>query len=141
MYVPQLTADGSFTFFCAEFGEAFHSHYGAHQEAQLKFVEPTQLQKKAQQHGSCFNTKNMGGTEADNALPQSLRLLDVCYGLGYNTAAALATIWAVNPNCYIEVVGLEFTFWLLVFKSYSLFPATIMWQHYLSSLALRGKIT
>ena len=50
----------------------------------------------------------MGGTDAHNALPQSLRLLDVCYGLGYNTAAALATIWAVNPSCYIEVVGLEF---------------------------------
>lgn len=88
MYLPQLTADGSFTFFSAEFGEAFHSHHGARQEAQLKFVEPTQLRQKAQQ--------------------PTLRLLDVCYGLGYNTAAALATIWAVNPNCYVEVVALEF---------------------------------
>lgn len=88
MYVPQLTADGSFTFFSSEFGEAFHSHYGARQEAQLKFVEPTQLRQKAQQ--------------------PTLRLLDVCYGLGYNTAAALTTIWAVNPNCYVEVVALEF---------------------------------
>lgn len=86
-FVPQLTADGSFTFFSTEFGEAFHSHHGARQEAQLKFVEPTQLKKKAQQ--------------------PTLRLLDVCYGLGYNTAAAIATIWAVNPSCYIEVVGLE----------------------------------
>lgn len=86
---PQLTADGSFTFFSSEFGEAFHSHYGARQEAQWKFVEPTQLRQKAQQS-------------------QSLRLLDVCYGLGYNTAAALATIWTVNPNCYVEIVGLEF---------------------------------
>ncbi len=87
-FIPQLTADGSFTFFSTEFGEAFHSDYGAHQEAQLKFVEPTQLKKKAQQ--------------------PTLRLLDICYGLGYNTAAALATIWAVNPSCYVEVVGLEF---------------------------------
>lgn len=87
-FVPQLTADGSFTFFSKEFGELFHSNHGARQEAQLKFVEPTQLRQKAQQ--------------------PSLRLLDVCYGLGYNTAAALATVWAVNPNCYIELVGLEF---------------------------------
>ncbi|WP_335220165.1 tRNA (5-methylaminomethyl-2-thiouridine)(34)-methyltransferase MnmD [Nostoc sp.] len=36
-----------------------------------------------------------------------LRLLDVCYGLGYNTAAALQTIWAVNPSCFVEVIGLE----------------------------------
>jgi tRNA U34 5-methylaminomethyl-2-thiouridine-forming methyltransferase MnmC len=88
MYLPQPTADGSFTFFCAEFGEAFHSHHGARQEAQLKFVEPTQLRQKAQK--------------------PVLRLLDVCYGLGYNTAAALATIWAINPSCYVEMVGLEF---------------------------------
>ncbi len=86
-FVPQRTADGSFTFFSTEFNEAFHSQYGARQEAERKFVEPTQLQQKAQQ-------------------PQ-IRLLDICYGLGYNTAAALATIWQVNPRCYVEVVGLE----------------------------------
>ena len=86
-FVPTPTDDGSSTFFSTEFGEAFHSYYGARQEAEMKFVEPTQLKKKAQ-------------------LPL-LRLLDVCYGLGYNTAAALATIWTVNPNCYVEVVGLE----------------------------------
>jgi len=85
--LPQITADGSFTFFSPEFGEAFHSYHGARQEAQLKFIEPTGLKQKAQH--------------------QSLRLLDVCYGLGYNTAAALATIWEVNPNCRIELVGLE----------------------------------
>lgn len=86
-FVPQPTADGSFTFFSSEFGEAFHSQYGARQEAELKFIEPTKLWHKATQ--------------------PKLRLLDVCYGLGYNTAAALATIWAVNPCCYVEVVGLE----------------------------------
>jgi len=86
-FVPKLTDDGSSTFFCAEFGEDFHSYYGARQEAELKFVEPTQLAQKASK--------------------PSLRLLDICYGLGYNTAAALATIWAINPNCCVEVVGLE----------------------------------
>ena len=85
--LPQLTADGSFTFFSAEFGEAFHSHYGARQEAEQKFVAPTRLQQQATQ--------------------AKLRLLDICYGLGYNTAAALATIWAVNPHCHVELVGLE----------------------------------
>ncbi len=86
-FVPKLTDDGSSTFFCAEFGELFHSYHGARQEAQLKFVEPTQLTDKARQ--------------------PNLRLLDICYGLGYNTAAALATIWAINPHCCVEVVGLE----------------------------------
>lgn len=86
-FTPKLTADGSFTFVSQEFGESFHSHYGAKQESFFKFVEPTQLAKAAQK--------------------PVLRLLDVCYGLGYNTAAALQTIWAVNPNCNVEVIGLE----------------------------------
>jgi tRNA U34 5-methylaminomethyl-2-thiouridine-forming methyltransferase MnmC len=34
-------------------------------------------------------------------------VLDICYGLGYNTAAAIAAIWQVNPNCRIEWMGLE----------------------------------
>ncbi|MEH1966003.1 tRNA (5-methylaminomethyl-2-thiouridine)(34)-methyltransferase MnmD [Nostoc sp.] len=86
-FTPKLTADGSFTFVSQEFGESFHSHYGAQQESFFKFVEPTRLATAAQK--------------------PVLRLLDVCYGLGYNTAAALQTIWAVNPSCCVEVIGLE----------------------------------
>ena len=86
-FTPKLTADGSFTFVSQEFGESFHSHYGAKQESFFKFVEPTQLTTAAQK--------------------PVLRLLDICYGLGYNTAAALQTIWAVNPSCCVEVIGLE----------------------------------
>ncbi|QIZ69778.1 tRNA (5-methylaminomethyl-2-thiouridine)(34)-methyltransferase MnmD [Oxynema aestuarii] len=86
-FTPQLTADGSFTFFSPEFGESFHSHFGARQEAQSKFVEPTQLALKARSG--------------------IVRILDVCYGLGYNSAAAFATIWAVNADCRIEWFGLE----------------------------------
>ncbi len=87
VFTPKLTADGSFTFFCAEIGESFHSIQGAKEEAQLKFVEPCQIAQKAQK--------------------PILRLLDVCYGLGYNTAAALEVIWANNPSCRVELVALE----------------------------------
>ncbi|MFN6571151.1 tRNA (5-methylaminomethyl-2-thiouridine)(34)-methyltransferase MnmD [Dendronalium sp. ChiSLP03b] len=86
-FTPQATADGSFTFVSHEFGESFHSHFGAKQESFLKFVAPTQL--------------------ATSAHKPVLRLLDICYGLGYNTAAALQTIWAVNPSCNVELIGLE----------------------------------
>lgn len=86
-WIPQLTNDGSFTFFSEEFGEAFHSRYGAKAEAFEKFAKATCLAEKAKQSSLC--------------------LLDVCYGLGYNTAAALEVIWTVNPNCFVEVVGLE----------------------------------
>jgi len=87
IFTPQLTDDGSFTFFCEEIGEAFHSTQGAKQEAQLKFVEPCQLATKAQQ--------------------PIVRILDVCYGLGYNSASALERIWASNPHCRVELVALE----------------------------------
>ncbi|MGB3532188.1 MAG: MnmC family methyltransferase [Microcoleaceae cyanobacterium] len=87
MLTPQPTADGSYTFFSTEFNQAFHSNFGAKQEAEYKYVLPLQLRQLAQQ-------------------PQ-LHLLDICYGLGYNTAAALTAIWQVNPNCKIHLLALE----------------------------------
>ncbi|NET09294.1 MAG: hypothetical protein F6K09_01675 [Merismopedia sp. SIO2A8] len=86
-FVPNRTADGSYTFFSSTFNEAFHSRHGARLEAERKFVEPTQLAQIASQSTVC--------------------LLDVCYGLGYNTAAALDTIWRINPHCHIHWYGLE----------------------------------
>ncbi len=88
MFNPQATADGSFTFFSPEFEEAFHSSSGAKQEAEQKFCLPCQLPHLAAQR-------------------ESLTLLDVCYGLGYNSAAALAMIWSVNPRCQIQLIALE----------------------------------
>jgi tRNA U34 5-methylaminomethyl-2-thiouridine-forming methyltransferase MnmC len=87
MFTPQQTQDGSFTLFSTEFNEAFHSQYGAKQESFLKFAVPTRLPILAERG--------------------FVRLLDICYGLGYNTAAALQTIWQVNPHCHVEVIGLE----------------------------------
>ncbi|NJL92114.1 MAG: hypothetical protein HC916_21845 [Coleofasciculaceae cyanobacterium SM2_1_6] len=89
---PQTTADGSITFFSPEFQETFHSSSGAEEEALHKFVMPSGLATLAQEW-------IVGQTP--------LKILDVCYGLGYNTAAALATIWQVNPACAVEVLAWE----------------------------------
>ena len=86
-WIPQRTEDGSFTFFSETFNEAFHSRFGAKQEAFLKFAQATDLATRAEQ--------------------SSIRLLDVCYGLGYNTAAALEVIWTVNPACQVILYALE----------------------------------
>ncbi|MBW4440488.1 MAG: hypothetical protein KME10_04480 [Plectolyngbya sp. WJT66-NPBG17] len=86
-WIPQLTQDGSYTFFSEEFGEAFHSYQGAKTEAFQKFSDAIELHHKAQQ--------------------PEIKLLDVCYGLGYNTAAAIEVIRKANPNCNIEIYGLE----------------------------------
>jgi tRNA U34 5-methylaminomethyl-2-thiouridine-forming methyltransferase MnmC len=81
------TADGSFTFYSEDFGEWFHSRKGAYAEARQTYVEATQLRQAAQQPQLC--------------------LLDVCYGLGYNSAAALEAIWQVNPACQVTLAALE----------------------------------
>jgi tRNA U34 5-methylaminomethyl-2-thiouridine-forming methyltransferase MnmC len=84
---PEPTADGSFTLFSEDFGEWFHSRQGAYAEAFQTYVEATDLATLAQR--------------------STLTILDVCYGLGYNTAAALTTIQRVNPRCRVALVGLE----------------------------------
>lgn len=88
IFTPQLTEDGSFTFFSPEFGEQFHSKAGARLEAEQKFIVPCLLLEIAK-------------------IRNILTIIDVCYGLGYNTAAALAGIWSVNPDCRVEVIALE----------------------------------
>ncbi len=88
MLIIQPTIDGSFTFYSNEFEQAFHSLSGAKEESQKKFVEPCLLAEKA--------AKN-----------SSLHILDICYGLGYNSAAALEAIWKVNPQCHVSIVALE----------------------------------
>jgi tRNA U34 5-methylaminomethyl-2-thiouridine-forming methyltransferase MnmC len=85
---PQVTEDGSFTFFSAEFQEKFHSQSGAKQESEGKFVLACQLSQKAAQS-------------------DHLCLLDICYGLAYNSSSALETIWSVNPGCKVTLIALE----------------------------------
>lgn len=87
-FIPKLTADGSYTFFSAEFQETFHSSFGAKQEAEVRYIEPCQIKQLAQRQ-------------------PTIRLLDICYGLGYNSATALEEIWSVNPQCRIELIALE----------------------------------
>lgn len=84
---PWITDDGSYTFFSEEFGQTFHSKYGAKEESIFKYAIPTLL--------------------ADKSARGHLRILDICYGLGYNSAAALATIWRSHPNCTVEIIALE----------------------------------
>ncbi len=81
------TADGSYTFFSEEFQETFHSRQGAKAEAFYKFSRATNLVAAKDRDRLC--------------------LLDICYGLGYNTGVALETIWQANPNCHITLYGLE----------------------------------
>jgi tRNA U34 5-methylaminomethyl-2-thiouridine-forming methyltransferase MnmC len=89
------TADGSTTFWSETFQEAFHSQFGAKQEAQAKFVVPSRILEKA--------------AMLENST-SSLNILDVCYGLGYNTAAVIDSVCALN-DCEnsrpLHIIALE----------------------------------
>lgn len=87
MFTPIKTQDGSYTFYSDAFGECFHNCQGASNEARKTYIEAASIAQRAQQ--------------------KSVSILDVCYGLGYNTAAALETIWALNPQCCIDLRALE----------------------------------
>ena len=87
-FIPQATGDGSYTFYSQEFQEAFHSSFGAKQEAEVRYIQPCLIKQLATQKST-------------------IRLLDICYGLGYNTAAALEAIWSVNSECQVELIALE----------------------------------
>ncbi len=77
VYPQKVTEDGSSTFFSTEFGECYHSTSGAREEAEKKFILSSRLAAKADQSNN-------------------LKILDICYGLGYNAAAALAAIWQLS---------------------------------------------
>jgi tRNA U34 5-methylaminomethyl-2-thiouridine-forming methyltransferase MnmC len=83
----EVTADGSRTFFSQKFQECFHSTFGAKEEAELKFVLPVL---------SHLNTHGNNST--------SVCLIDLCYGLGYNTAAALEYCQFAGN---LRIIGLE----------------------------------
>ena len=84
-----LTFDNTETFLNEEVGETYHSYTGAVEEALKKYAEPCKIKDLAISKGK-------------------IRILDVCSGLGYNSAMAIDVALEANSNCEIEVVGLEF---------------------------------
>jgi len=83
-----ITDDGSVTFRSMDVDECYHTKSGALEESFKKHVEPSDLAQMAK-------TK------------QKIVIFDVCFGLGYNSAAAIDTIKKVNPNCKIIIYGFE----------------------------------
>lgn len=83
------TEDGSVTFWSEAFQEKFHSSHGAKHEAEAKFVIPAKIAEKAKSQ-------------------TQLNILDVCYGLGYNSAAAIACVSALPDRlANLNIIALE----------------------------------
>ena len=82
-----LTRDKSKTLWSEKYQEHYHSLSGAVEEAFKKFAEPCKIKELAKKG--------------------KIRILDVCFGIGYNSAAAIEVALQENPACEIEIVGIE----------------------------------
>ena len=82
---PCITNDGSLSLNNSYYGESFHSSLGAKKEALEKFIIPAEVNR--------FIVK------------KKLRVLDLCLGLGYNSACLLERILKTPVN--IEWWGIE----------------------------------
>lgn len=83
-----VTNDGSVTFYNDIVNESYHSTKGALQEALEKHVIPSGVLDLAKS-------------------ATHIVLIDVCFGLGYNTIVALQKILEINPSCFVEVMAFE----------------------------------
>ena len=83
------TADGSWTLVSPEYGEPYHSiTAGAVTECISKFVKPSRILERVKIKGE-------------------VRILDLGFGLGYNTAVALTEIMRTFPDARVEIVALD----------------------------------
>lgn len=82
------TQDGSLGLYSEEVHDIYHSSYGAHWESLTKFVRVGQLTEFANDH-------------------EQIKILDICYGIGYNTKTAIDEILKVNGAAKIFIDALE----------------------------------
>ncbi len=104
-----LTADKSETFLNEEVNESYHSYTGAVEEAMKKYAEPTKIKELAKSG--------------------NIKILDCFFGMGYNSAMAISVALEENPNCKIEVIGLELDS-KIVEKIQEVNPSIPFFKHY-----------
>lgn len=83
-----ITWDNSESFLNEEVGESYHSYTGAVEEALKKYALPCKIKELAK--------------------TGKIKILDAFFGMGYNSAEAIDVAIEENPDCEIEIVGLEF---------------------------------
>ena len=85
----QITEDGSVGLYDNETEDIFHSVTGAYRESYEKFVLA-------------------GGLEEFAKSNNELKILDICYGIGYNTKTAINSALKINSDINITVNSLEY---------------------------------
>ena len=84
--IEVLTKDGSYSLRSEFFQENFHSLLGAFEETKIKFTAPSDLKR--------FKGK-------------SLNVLDICFGLGYNTASLIDELIKQKSNLNLYALEID----------------------------------
>jgi tRNA U34 5-methylaminomethyl-2-thiouridine-forming methyltransferase MnmC len=82
-----VTKDQSITYYNEQYQETYHSRSGAEEESIKKFAIPA-----------------LGKLDK---IPNQITILDVCFGLGYNTAAIIDKIKKLSPGTKVQIYALE----------------------------------
>jgi len=82
-----IAADNTETFLNEIAGESYHPMNGVIEEILNKYIAPAKIAEKSK--------------------TGKLKILDFCFGLGYNSAMAVDAALKENPSCKIVVIGLE----------------------------------
>ena len=78
---PYITNDGSVGLYSPDFNDIYHSASGALTEAYEKFILPVDFDKLMQK--------------------KSIKILDICYGIGYNSKSFLNLI--LKSVCVLHI--------------------------------------
>lgn len=69
-FYPVWTQDGSVGLFNIDLQDVYHSRFGAQTEADEKFFQPCGIEEKLNKNSA-------------------IKILDICYGMGYNSKSAI----------------------------------------------------
>jgi len=87
-FYPIQTEDGTVSLYNIDVNDVYHSKVGAYTEALNKYVFPSGILEFARTN-------------------HQLDILDVCYGLGYNSRTAVNEVLKVNPEINVNITAVE----------------------------------
>lgn len=97
-FYPVITEDGSISLYNTTINDIYHSKVGAYTEALNKFVIPSGILERA-------------------LVSKKFRILDICYGMGYNSKSAITEVLKITPYCTFEVDIIENDPYVLAFST------------------------
>ena len=86
--IPITTEDGTVSLYNFTINDVYHSKIGAYTEALYKYTVPSGILEFVKHNNE-------------------VKILDICFGLGYNSKVAVSEIFKINPECKITINALE----------------------------------